>query len=74
MKDTCGNCQFLSLTEKQQNCFKALGLNHRCTLFNKILLHGDSHPELEKFSICSQSTIKKNVIDEIRHFIQKGTD
>ena len=62
----CGSCQFLSLTENEQNQYKICILPHRCTLFNKVLKHGISHPEIPCLKECEESYIKEITIENIK--------
>lgn len=62
--DFCDNCQFLSITENDQQKINNK-LPHRCTLFNVDLLHGDMHPKLLKLDLCKKLNLNNFVISEI---------
>lgn len=59
----CGDCKYLSLTEREQNMFNLKKISHRCTLFNSIVLHKDKHPEIQRLDICNDKILTQ--IEEI---------
>jgi hypothetical protein len=53
-------CIYLSITEKQQDRLKHLGVlnkectTHMCTKYHKRVVHGAHHPELIRLSECKE--------------------
>jgi hypothetical protein len=53
IKFCCPDCEFLSITEMEQNNIKDGNKeSHICKKYNKRLVHGIYHPELVKLDEC----------------------
>jgi myo-inositol-1-phosphate synthase len=54
----CGKCEFLSLTEEEQNRSENKLKDHVCIKYKKRVTHNEYHPHICRLSIC----IKDNQI------------
>lgn len=74
----CGNCQFLNITEQEQNRFKGNAINHRCTLFNKRVVHTCTdkfNDDIIRLDKCIKLKIKDTkIIDNFLDFLEKYID
>lgn len=52
----CGECKYLSVTEKQQN---TRGGSHGCLIFDKQIRHGGEHPLLPRLPQCIAAQAEK---------------
>ena len=60
MIKVCANCEFLSLTEEEQNrkyaVSKEIRETHRCNFYNKQVKHNGRHPLLPMPSWCERES------------------
>lgn len=56
MNDFCEECNFLDVNERDQIDNKQ---DHICTLFNKRVIHGNNHPNINRLSECKLTKVKE---------------
>jgi len=67
----CDDCQFLNVTEDMQR-YLGNKFNHVCLLTGQQIMHGISHPNLERLECCKKTHLKETVINFVRQTLNEG--